>query len=142
VTLATPATSPEFREALGVQVSVLARDGVHRAELHLNPADMGPISVQIALDGTQAQVDFGADSLATRQIIESGLPELAAALRDAGFTLSGGGVSQHPRGGAEGGAAAGSPRAGNSRRVDGASEGSATRRQSIRVPQGAVDLYA
>ena len=98
IAMSTPATAPEFREALGVQVSVLARDGVQHAELHLNPADMGPISVQIALTGTQAQVDFGADSFATRQIIESGLPELASALRDAGFTLAGGGVSQHSRG--------------------------------------------
>src|SRR5205814_8829590 len=106
IAMSTPATAPEFREALGVQVSVLARDGVQHAELHLNPADMGPISVQIALTGTQAQVDFGADSFATRQIIESGLPELAAALRDAGFTPAGGGGSQPPRGrhqGASGG---------------------------------------
>ena len=98
VNLSTPVGAPEFREALGMQVSVLARDGVQHAELHLNPAEMGPITVQIALDGTQAQVDFGADSFATRQLIEAGLPELASALRDAGFTLTGGGVSQHSHG--------------------------------------------
>jgi len=92
VHMATPADAPDFRQALGAQLSVLVKDGVQQAELHLNPADMGPISVQIALDGDTAKVNFGADSAATRQLIESGLPELAAALRDAGFTLSGGGV--------------------------------------------------
>jgi flagellar hook-length control protein FliK len=68
---------------------------VQHAELHLNPAEMGPVSVQIVMDGTQARVDFGADLAATRHAIEAGLPELASALRDAGFTLAGGGVSQH-----------------------------------------------
>lgn len=95
VNIPTPTQSPEFRDALGAQVSLLAKDGVQSAELHLNPSDMGPISVQITLDGTQARVDFGADSADTRRLIESGLPELASALRDAGLTLSGGGVSQH-----------------------------------------------
>lgn len=98
VELSTPVHSPQFREHLGAQVSLLAKEGVQAAELHLNPADMGPISVQITLDGTQARVDFGADSASTRQLIEAGLPELASALREAGLTLSGGGVSQHARG--------------------------------------------
>lgn len=137
VTVATPATSPEFREALAVQVSVLAKDGVQRAELHLNPAEMGPISVQIALQGTQAQVDFGADSFATRQVIEAGLPELAAALRDAGFTLSGGGVSQQSRGQSqEQGQSHGvMPRGSEKDEVP-------TRPVSVRMRQGGVDLYA
>jgi flagellar hook-length control protein FliK len=114
---------------------------VQRAELHLNPAEMGPISVQIALDGARAQVDFGADSFATRQIIEAGLPELAAALRDAGFTLAGGGVSQHARGQSEGGSSdGGKPPSGAS--ADTSAEAPAARRVQLRTAQGAVDLYA
>lgn len=139
--MATPPSAPEFREALGVQVSVLARDGVQHAELHLNPADMGPISVQIALVGTQAQVDFGAESPATRQIIESGLPELASALRDAGFTLAGGGVSQHPRG-RSGGADGDTARPGSRRGTDGDAADAVVQRITARLPQGAIDLYA
>jgi flagellar hook-length control protein FliK len=140
VSVPTPVTAPEFAQSLGVQVSVLARDGIQQAELHLNPADMGPISVQIALDGTQAQVNFGADSAATRQIIESGLPELAAALRDAGFTLSGGGVHSQARGrGEDGDAAGGSP----SGRNGAPSETEVTPRHiHARVSAGGVDLYA
>jgi len=98
VALATPLDDPQFPRAFGVQVSVLARDGVQRAELHLNPAEMGPVSVQIVLDGTQARIDFGADAAGTRQLIEHSLPDLAAALREAGLTLTGGGVSQHSAG--------------------------------------------
>lgn len=148
VQVSTPADAPEFREALGVQVSLLARDGVQRAELHLNPAEMGPISVHIVMDGAQARVDFGADSATTRELIESGLPELAAALRDAGFTLAGGGVSQHSAG-----SQGSSPNPSNSR-SDTRSETSADASRSarliadspagirLRMPNSAVDLYA
>ncbi len=95
--VATPLTDGGFHEALGLQVSLLARNGIHQAELRLNPADMGPVSVQITMNGDQARVDFGADLAQTRQVIEAGWAELAASLREAGFTLSGGGVSEHAR---------------------------------------------
>ena len=97
VNVPAPVDSPEFAPALAMQVSLLASDGIQQAELHLNPAEMGPVSVQISLDGTQAHVSFGADLPATRQAIEAGLPDLAGALREAGFTLAGGGVSEHAR---------------------------------------------
>ena len=95
--VATPFTDPGFQQALGYQVSLLARDGIGQAELHLNPTDMGPVSVQITMTGDQARVDFGADLAQTRQLLEAGWAELASSLKDAGFTLSGGGVSDHAR---------------------------------------------
>lgn len=95
VPVPVPLQSPEFAQAFGLEISTLARDGIQQAELHLNPAEMGPVSVQIALDGEKARIDFGAQAAATRAVIEASLPELAAALRDAGLTLAGGGVSQH-----------------------------------------------
>lgn len=108
VPIAAPVHAPDFAHELGLRLAVLAVDGVQTAELHLNPAEMGPVSVQIVMDGTQARIDFGADVAATRQAIEAGLPELASALADAGFTLAGGGVSQHA-GGRSGGNEPGAP---------------------------------
>ncbi len=141
IVLATPFGAPEFAQALGVQVSMLARDGIQRAELHLNPADMGPVSVQIVVDGTQARVDFGADVAATRQAIEAGLAELASALRDAGLTLHGGGVSQHSRGRGETERdAASGGRAGAVAKAGGA-EPMGPLRRLVALP-GGVDLYA
>jgi flagellar hook-length control protein FliK len=144
VALPTPVDAPEFTQALGVQVSLLAVDGVQQAELHLNPAEMGPISVQIAIDGTQAQVDFGADMASTRQLIESGLPELASALRDAGFTLTGGGVSQQARQGSSDGRGDSGERGGSRSRSIGGVESAeaAPRHITTRVSAGGVDLYA
>ena len=142
--LATPIDSPDFAAALGVQVSVLAKDGVQQAELHLNPAELGPVSIHISLDGSAARVDFGADVAATRDAIERGLPELASALNDAGFTLAGGGVSQH-----DGGRSTGeNDRASVARRVDAtgaaatAGTGAVPVRVTRRIAAGGVDLYA
>lgn len=92
--IATPLGDAGFHEALAAQVSVFARGGLSKAELHLNPAELGPVSVQITMNGDQARVDFGADRAQTRQVIEAGWAELATSLKDAGFTLSGGGVSE------------------------------------------------
>jgi flagellar hook-length control protein FliK len=92
VTLDTPVHQPGFRDELAAQVSTFARDGIHEAVLNLNPADMGPITVQIAMDGTQARIDFQATQPATRELIEGSLPSLASALHGEGLTLSGGSV--------------------------------------------------
>lgn len=140
VPLATPLDDPQFPRAFGVQVSVLARDGVQQAELHLNPAEMGPVSVQIVMDGTQARIDFGADAAGTRQLIEHSLPDLAAALREAGLTLTGGGVSQHPSGRDAG--------EGRDAPVEPQRDGLAAAAEPAAVPlrrsvrAGGVDLYA
>ena len=95
-TIAVPLDSPAFAPALGAQISLFTRDGVQTARLQLNPAEMGPITVQIALDGNAARVDFQADLASTRVLIEASLPALAGALQEAGMTLAGGGVSQQP----------------------------------------------
>ena len=96
--VAVPLDNAGFGAALGTQVSVLVRDGVQTARLQLNPAEMGPIAVQIALDGSAARVDFQADLPGTRAVIEASLPALAGVLQEAGFTLAGGGVFQQTPG--------------------------------------------
>ena len=80
---------PGFGAALGTQVSLWVRDGVQEARLQLHPAELGPVTVQIALEGQAAHVDFTAAVAATRESIEQSLPALAAALRESGFTLDG-----------------------------------------------------
>ncbi|MDM4764494.1 flagellar hook-length control protein FliK [Pelomonas sp. SE-A7] len=84
--------SIEFAPAMSARLAVLAADGIQQAQLQLNPAEMGPVSVQIVVDGQQAQIAFHASQAETRQVLEQSLPELAAALREQGLTLSGGGV--------------------------------------------------
>lgn len=100
-TLAPPPGSAAFPAALGAQLSTWMKDGVQYATLELNPQDMGPIDVRIALRDGRTQVELGADVEATRAALTEALPELAEALGDVGLSLSGGSVSdqtgQHAR---------------------------------------------
>ena len=85
---------PEFMPVFSARIATLVQEGVEQARVHLNPVEMGPVSLQLSLDGQQVRVDMTAEVAATRQLLEQALPTLAGALREAGFTLSGGGVSQ------------------------------------------------
>jgi flagellar hook-length control protein FliK len=102
VPLPTPPTSPDFPAALALRLTTLATDGVQQASLQLNPADMGPIAVQIVVDGSQAQIDFSAAHAQTREALAASLPALAASLHAAGLTLTGGGVSDQRPGARDG----------------------------------------
>lgn len=143
--LPQPFGSPEFVPALGAQIAAFARDGIEHARVHLNPAEMGPIQLQIALDGTQVRVDFAAEMGATRQLLEQSLPTLASTLREGGFTLAGGGVFQQTR---EGGGRGDEPRPGapggsGTGRGNDATALPATPTSAARGRvRGLVDLYA
>lgn len=139
--------SPGFAPELAANVSLLAADGVQHAELQLNPADMGPVAVQIIVDGAQAQVSFHAVQADTRQALEQSLPDLAAALQGQGLTLSGGGVFQQARRDAQ--ASEGESGGGNDRsgRSAGASGGrvagtAGTAQVSVRRAAGLLDTFA
>ena len=142
--IAVPLDSPAFAPALGAQLSLFARDGVQSARLQLNPAEMGPITVQIALDGSAARVEFQADRATTREAIEASLPALAGALQDAGLTLTGGGVfQQHPGRQQQPEPGPATPAWAGNARSAGADPLAATARSGLRsAARGLVDLVA
>jgi flagellar hook-length control protein FliK len=89
--------SPQFAPMLGARVAAMVRDGIEQARIALNPAELGPVAVQVELSGTQVRVELAAEIEATRLALEQSLPALAGSLREAGFTLAGGGVFQQAR---------------------------------------------
>ncbi|HEY6132495.1 MAG TPA: flagellar hook-length control protein FliK [Rubrivivax sp.] len=139
----TPLADPSFAPAIGTQIAHFARNGIEHARLRLNPAEMGPIAVQLAMDGQQVRVELLADVAATRQALEQSLPALASALRDAGFTLSGGGVFQQGRDGSQPGAARdGQALAQVAGTAAGSAGGAAPTAERAARTQGLVDLFA
>lgn len=88
--------SAGFAEQLGTQLSTFVREGVQHAKLQLHPLELGPVTVNIQLDGGNAHMSFAAEHAQTRQALEQALPTLAGSLREAGLTLSGGGVFEQP----------------------------------------------
>lgn len=100
--IATPVDHPGFGEAVGVTISQMARNGVHEARLQLNPAELGPVSVHIAMNGQEARIDLGAAHAQTRAMLDASLPALTEAFRADGLVLAASQVSdwQDPRAGA------------------------------------------
>jgi flagellar hook-length control protein FliK len=137
-----PLDAPDFSQALGWQLATLARDGVHEAQLQLNPVEMGPVQVQILLDRGQAQIDFTAAQQRTREVLEAGWPALAAAMHSAGFTLGGGGVFEQRSSAQDAQGQGGRGRARAGRDDDAALVEPGTTRLAGTGPRGLLDLYA
>jgi flagellar hook-length control protein FliK len=134
-----------FAPEMAARLSVLAADGVQEAQLHLNPAEMGPVAVSIVVDGQQAQISFHAEQSDTRQVLEQSLPDLAAALRESGLTLSGGGVFQQAQDQAQaqqGRAQEGRAVRGKAQETDQQASAHASAAPSQRVSRGVLDMYA
>jgi flagellar hook-length control protein FliK len=92
-----PVEQPGFGAAVMMKVGALAADGVQQATLTLNPAELGPIQVRIAMEGQQATIDFGAAHGHTRELLEAALSSLATALQGDGLHLASARVSDWPK---------------------------------------------
>lgn len=92
--------TPAWDEGLADHAIWMARNDVQTAELHLNPAELGPIEVTLTLTGedkTQAVVQFSAAHAGTREAIETALPRLREMLQENGITLGQAGVDGNTR---------------------------------------------
>jgi len=106
----TPFGQPQFTDEVVAHVAQhvsQSREGVREVVLHLNPVEMGPVSVRIEIEGQVASVDFGATHEATRHHLEQSLPALADALRDDGLSLGRSSVGDQAGQGSFGGSASG-----------------------------------
>jgi flagellar hook-length control protein FliK len=83
-----PAGEPGFGAAVGEGLAVLIKEGHHRAELRLDPPDLGTVSVQIDLKGDRASLSFVAPSEAARDALAQALPDLRNALASQGLSLT------------------------------------------------------
>ena len=148
--IAIPLDAPEFAGALAKQVGYWINGGIQNAEIHLNPAEMGPISVQMSLQGGDARVDFSAVSAQTRQVLQDSIPQLAQMLEQAGMSLLSADVSaQQGRSQQRDTARQGSPSGGSRAGVqalDALGSASAASTATLSRPRpsapGRLDLYA
>jgi flagellar hook-length control protein FliK len=78
--LDVPMRSPEWAQALGDRITWLVDQNLSSAQIRLNPPQLGPIEVRIALAGDSTQVSVSAHSLITRDALEAAAPRLRDAL--------------------------------------------------------------
>lgn len=76
-----------FSDEFSQRVTLLVGQRVQFAEIALNPAELGPISVTVDVRGQEASLVFGASQSATRHAIEEALPRLREMFQSHGLHL-------------------------------------------------------
>lgn len=146
-TLQAPVASAPWQQQLGQQMVGLAQRGDQHMELHLNPRELGPLSVSLKLDDQGAQAHFFSSHSTVRGAVEQAIPQLREALAEQGIALGEAMVGEHRQGfagngdgqpGQRGAAPAGDGLAGE----PAASEESVPVSRIIGGDNGGVDLYA
>nr|WP_298522776.1 flagellar hook-length control protein FliK [uncultured Halomonas sp.] len=94
-TLSAPLASTQWQQGLGQQLVSMHQRGNQRVELHLHPADLGPVSISLKLDDQLAQAQFSSANPHVRAAIEQAIPQLREALAENGIQLGEAMVGQH-----------------------------------------------
>jgi len=83
----TPFGAPQWGGAMAERVAFLASQRVTAAEIHLDPPELGPLQVRVALNQEQASVSFVAQSAAVREALDQGAFRLREMLDAEGLDL-------------------------------------------------------
>ena len=79
--------------ALGKQLLMMVGQNVRSAEIRMNPANLGPIEIQIELQDEQVNVAFSSRHAVVREAMELAMPRLREMLEANGLSLGNGDVS-------------------------------------------------
>ena len=97
-TISTPVGSNAWPTEFSQKISWISTQQSQVAELHLNPPDLGPMSVVLSVANNQATALFTSPHAEVRQAIENAMPQLRERLADNGIMLGNATVSdQAPR---------------------------------------------
>lgn len=143
-TLQTQPSSPTFPAELVSEVRFLVKGGLQHAELRMNPAELGPIQIELRVSSQVADIGFTATHAATREGITQSLPQLREMLNSQGLSLGQTSVGAEAQGQQQ--AAQDRPRFDASpRTVEGRTAATTIDMRvgsSPRRAQGVLDLYA
>jgi flagellar hook-length control protein FliK len=85
--ISTPVGAEGWDQALGQRVVWMVAQRNPTAEIHVNPPNLGPLSVTVNVDNNTANATFVAAHAATRDAINEALPRLKEMLADSGIAL-------------------------------------------------------
>lgn len=88
-----PLQDPSWGDALNERVTFMSGKDIRNAEIRLNPAELGPIRVQLSVDDRGTSVSFTAHHAQTRDAIEQALPRLRELFSEQGLSLGQASVS-------------------------------------------------
>jgi|GEM_PF-2076269 len=99
--LPQPVASSAWGERLGEQIVWMTRNGLQQVDLKLNPANLGPLSISLNMEGNRASIHFTVASMEVRQAIEDAMPRLRKMMAANGVSLGDADVDEQARRDAE-----------------------------------------
>lgn len=85
----------EWGQGMGRQILWMVNQNVSRAEIRLNPANLGPLEVRVEMDNDQVNVAFTSRHADVRDAVELSLPRLREMLEEKGLNLANTDISDH-----------------------------------------------
>jgi len=89
-----PVTQAGWGEAVGNRLMMMVSGKIQAANIHLNPAELGPIEIKVNVNQEQATVHFVSNNSVVRDAIEEAFPRLKEMFTQNGLSLSDANVSQ------------------------------------------------
>lgn len=86
-TLDASGGSERLAQSAAQRLMWMAGERISRAELALNPPDLGPVDIQMELEGDQLRLQMAAATGAAKELLDAALPRLRDQLAAAGLEL-------------------------------------------------------
>jgi flagellar hook-length control protein FliK len=93
--IAAPAFTPGWQDEAVGKLAHIVLSRHERAELKLNPAELGPVNIRVEMRADQATIMIVAASPDTRSALEQSLPQLRDLLASQGIALGEASVRDH-----------------------------------------------
>jgi flagellar hook-length control protein FliK len=89
-----PVNQAGWGEAVGNRLMMMVNGRVQSANIHLNPAELGPIEIKVSVNQDHATVHFVSNNSTVRDAIEDAFPRLKEMFSQNGLNLADANVSQ------------------------------------------------
>ena len=129
-------------DALGQRLVWMSEAGIGRAEIRLNPPELGYIDVRVAVANDEARVAFNVQHGTTREALEAALPRLRELFAQQGIELADASVSQHSPGEQRQAGTTADNQSGISSGEAGTGEGAGQTESVIPLGDSLIDTYA
>jgi len=136
-----PLQNAAWGDALSDRVMFMTSQKIHNAEIRLNPAQLGPITITVTVDDSAADVTFTAQHAAARDAIELAMPRLREMLSENGLQLGNASVAERGVDKDANGGEAQEARGWNDIADDGLPNNEVEQVGPLRMPQGLVDTF-
>lgn len=85
--IAAPLGTPSFTESLASHIGNMTTNSIDRAEIQLNPRDLGPIRIEVSVKDDETSIVLTAAQPMTMAALEQGTATLRTLLADQGLNL-------------------------------------------------------